>query len=422
MHSMDKRKIPAVKANILWDRFLRTRQLTAELTKGLCAEDQMIQSMPDASPTKWHLAHTNWFFEAFILKPRGICVQPDDQYDFLFNSYYNSLGPQFSRARRHLISRPNLREVWDYRKAVEEALERCWDELDEEALSLFEVGVNHEQQHQELIVTDIKHAFSQNPLAPVITDPKTQHGTFSAPLEWCNFAEGNYLVGTQGGFHFDNEAPQHTVHLQEFRLANRPVTNAEYLAFIADKGYQRPNLWLSEGWAWVQQLKAEAPLYWRKQQGEWAAYTLSGTRLLNVHEPVCHLSYYEANAFATWAGKRLPTEYEWEVAANTLPVDGNFLDVDQLHPSPSKPSSLTLLQMFGDVWEWTQSAYQAYPGFRAEDRAIGEYNGKFMVNQWVLRGGSCATPTGHIRPSYRNFFPVSANWQFSGVRLADECN
>jgi ergothioneine biosynthesis protein EgtB len=382
----------------------------------------MIQSMPDASPTKWHLAHTSWFFEAFILKPRGICVQPNDQYDVLFNSYYHSLGPQFPRPQRHLISKPNLTEVWVYRHAVEEALERCWAELNEEELACIELGINHEQQHQELIVTDIKHAFSQNPLAPVIVNSNNLPGAFSAPLQWRNFSEGNYLVGTQDGFHFDNESPQHKVFLQGFRLANRPVTNQEYLAFITDKGYQRPTLWLSEGWAWVQKHKAEAPLYWQKEHADWVTYTLSGMRPLNIHEPVCHLTYYEANAFAAWAGKRLPTEYEWEVAANTLPVVGNFLDLNRLHPSPSKPTGSTLLQMFGDVWQWTQSAYQAYPGFRAEDRAIGEYNGKFMVNQWVLRGGSCATSPGHIRPSYRNFFPVSANWQFSGVRLADECN
>jgi len=405
----------------LLDLFLHTRATTALLTKHLSIEDQMLQSMPDASPTKWHLAHTSWFFDTFVLQPRGEAAAANPHFEYLFNSYYNQVGPQFHRPQRGLISRPSLAEVWAFRNAVEERLTDLWESLSPEELKLVELGIHHEQQHQELIVTDIKHALSFNPQFPALVKPLIESSAEPIPLRWLTFTPGECWIGSGGdGFCFDNEQPLHRVYLNGFRIANRPATNAEYLAFIEDGGYQDPRHWLSEGWAWLRANQAEEPLYWRRQDDQWFTYTLAGLLPVMLCEPVCHLNYFEANAFANWAGKRLPTEFEWEQAAHFCSQRGHFLDGRVLHPRCASGDAAELNQMFGDVWEWTQSAYLPYPGFTPPSGAIGEYNGKFMVNQWVLRGGSCATPHGHIRASYRNFFPVSASWQFSGVRLADD--
>ena len=403
----------------LRENFLRTRQLSEHLSNLLTADDHMLQSMPDASPTKWHLAHTSWFFDTFILKPRQASPAFPNEFAYLFNSYYNGVGPQFRRAQRGLISRPSLNEVWQYRFAVEEKIQHIWSDLSSAELQLVELGIHHEQQHQELIVTDIKHALSHQPQFPALVTSPTDTPTDAVGMQWQDFPAGDYRIGCDKGFCFDNETPRHLTHVTGFRLANRPVTNGEFLTFIEDKSYQQTTLWLSEGWAWVNEARATAPLYWRDLDDEWHVYTLAGLQPLRLNEPVCHINYFEANAFAAWSGKRLPTEFEWEVASTIANNNSHFLDLSRLHPQPADKQP-GLLQMFGDVWEWTQSAYLPYPGYRPAPGAVGEYNGKFMVNQWVLRGGSCATPPGHIRASYRNFFPVDARWQFSGVRLADE--
>ncbi len=407
------------------ERFRRTRETTGLLTRNLSAEDQLLQSMPDASPTKWHLAHTTWFFDTFILKPRGVNATTEhEHFDYLFNSYYNQVGPQYRRAQRGLISRPSLAGVWRYREMVESRLLDIWETLSVEELQLVELGIHHEQQHQELIVTDIKHALSFNPQYPALTKPLIESTGDAIPLRWLTFTPSESWFGCDGdsAFCFDNETPLHRAFIPEFRIANRPATNSEYLAFIEDGGYRDPRHWLSEGWAWVQTNSAEAPLYWHKQDRQWFTYTLSGLLPVAPNEPVCHLNYFEASAFASWAGKRLPTEYEWELAAQFADPHGHFLDSRVMHPRCASRNPAELQQMFGDVWEWTRSAYLPYPGYATPPGAVGEYNGKFMVNQWVLRGGSCATPHGHIRTSYRNFFPVTASWQFSGVRLADDLN
>ncbi|TJZ77383.1 ergothioneine biosynthesis protein EgtB [Chitiniphilus eburneus] len=398
-----------------------TRNHTARLVAGLSAEDCMVQSMPDASPVKWHLAHTTWFFETFILER----VQPDfvpfdPAYRVLFNSYYVGVGQRHPRPARGVLSRPGLEEIHAYRTHVERALDALLQyPLAVELLDLIELGVHHEQQHQELIVTDLKHHFWSNPLHPA-------HGPLSEALpvaesatRWLPFSGGLVETGRRGaGFAFDNESPRHGVWLQPFQLAARPVSNAEYLAFVEDGGYRRPELWLSEGWDTQQREGWRAPLYWHDDlRGH---YTLGGDRALAPGEPVCHVSYYEADAYARWAGSRLPLEAEWEHAASSAwPLragEGNFLESGRLHPRAAQEQGLS--QCFGDVWEWTGSAYLPYPGFQPASGAVGEYNGKFMINQMVLRGGSCATPREHIRPAYRNFFPPGARWQFSGIRLA----
>lgn len=411
----------AVDLTFLRENFTNTRKLSKDLTNLLSCEDHMLQSMPDASPTKWHLAHTSWFFDTFVLQPRNLSCQ-SPHFETLFNSYYNQVGAQYPRAQRGLLSRPSLDEVWDFRRETEHRLNTIWDSLSDAELALIELGIHHEQQHQELIVTDIKHALSHHPQYPSLVERRDQAPS-AVDLLWNDFAEDEYPVGCADGFCFDNERPGHSVRLQGFRLANRAATNGEYLAFIEDQGYQRPNYWLSEGWMWVNSTQAVAPLYWKKIDNQWFTYSLNGFKPVDPHEPVCHLNYFEANAFASWSGKRLPTEFEWEAAAAHADRHNQCLDLNILHPRAAVASdSLQPLQMFGDVWEWTQSAYLPYPGFRAAKGAVGEYNGKFMVNQWVLRGGSCATPENHIRASYRNFFPVNASWQFSGVRLADDLN
>jgi ergothioneine biosynthesis protein EgtB len=411
----------------LADRYARIRALSHTLCETLEAEDCCIQSMPDVSPTRWHLAHTTWFFETFVLSKLPNFRPVDDKYILLFNSYYNAVGEQFPRAKRGLLSRPTLREVIAYREAIDERMLELLNsngfDADASLAAVVELGLNHEQQHQELMLTDIKHVLSCNPLWPVYRE-----GSFSAgnvrEFAWSEFDEGIYWIGHQGrGFSYDNEGPRHRIFLESFQLAERLVTCGEYLEFIEDNGYRRPELWLSEGWQNVSQSQWEAPLYWVRDNGAWNEFTLAGLKPVDANRPVCHVSYFEADAYARWRGARLPTEAEWEVASEKFPLDGYFIDGlletgAAIHPAPGRISRDRLSQMFGDVWEWTSSSYAPYPGYQPADGALGEYNGKFMCNQYVLRGGSCATPDGHIRRTYRNFFPAGARWQFSGVRLA----
>ena len=402
----------------LAERFCQTRALTTALIAPLAAEDCAVQSMPDASPAKWHLAHTTWFFEQFVLGPNlaGYRVF-DERYTFLFNSYYETVGERHRRADRGLLTRPTLDEVRAYREAVDDAM---WHLLGRgvraELADLIELGIQHEQQHQELLLTDLKHLLSCNPLRPAYRELEEPRSAATAALVFYAFPEGIYEIGHEGAaFSFDNEAPRHRVYLQPFSLAHRPVSNGEYRDFIRDGGYSRAQLWMSDGWATVQAQGWKRPIYWNEAlDGE---FTLGGERTLDAAAPVCHVSWYEADAFARWAGARLPTEAEWEVVAARQPVQGNFLDDGFLHPGANSMES-DLSQFFGDVWEWTSSAYSPYPGFQPAAGAIGEYNGKFMANQFVLRGGSCATPASHIRATYRNFFYPTARWQFAGIRLA----
>jgi ergothioneine biosynthesis protein EgtB len=402
----------------LRERFTEIRSTSMRITEGLSPEDQMLQSMPEASPTKWHLAHTTWFFETFILQPYLAGYKPvDPRYTYLFNSYYKQLGAHPYRGSRGLMSRPSLQQVHAYRDSVERGLLSLLETTGDDVLELVELGLNHEQQHQELILTDIKHALWSSPLPP---DPVAgPDARVSAPrMSWMEIEGGVYAVGHEGnGFAFDNESPRHEVLLQAFRIASRPVTNAEYLEFIQDEGYRRPELWLSDGWDTLCAQRWEAPLYWeRHDDGSWWQFTMNGVKRVDPAEPVCHVGFYEADAYARWCGARLPREEEWEVAAVRMPSRGTFLEDYIFHPQAARGEGIQ--QMFGDVWEWTASPYIAYPGFQPAAGLIGEYNGKFMCNQMVLRGGSCATPASHIRATYRNFFPPHARWQFSGIRLA----
>ena len=384
--------------------------------------------MDDTSPGKWHLAHTTWFFEQFVLGMRDGYRAVHDDWNYLFNSYYNSVGPMHARPQRGLLTRPGLAQVLAYREEIDARMARGFErgDFDDEARHRITLGLHHEQQHQELLLTDIKHAFSCNPLKPAYRDDLRLHSTdasTSAPLEWITGTEGIVEIGAPAwpahdAFAFDSEAPRHRVCLHPHALASRPVSNAEYRAFIDDGGYRNPALWMSEGWARVQDEAWTHPLYWDDDCDR--EFTLGGLRAIDPHAPVSHLSYYEADAFARWAGARLPTEAEWEHAAATLPVRGNFADNEALHPLVGEDGGHLLQQMFGDVWEWTSSAYMAYPGFRSLPGALGEYNGKFMCGQWVLRGGSCASPADHLRASYRNFFHPPDRWQFSGLRLAKD--
>src|SRR5216683_1197821 len=412
----------------LAERYQQVRQATEALSAPLAVEDYVIQSMPDCSPTKWHLAHVSWFFETFLLKPSVAQYRPlNPEYAYLFNSYYNAAGDKYPRPQRGLISRPTVDEVYQYRRHVDEhvldLLECATEEDLRNVAPIVTLGLNHEQQHQELIVTDLKHMLSHNPLHPVYVQRSPDPAVDPAPTSWSEFPEGVYWIGHEGSdFAFDNEEARHREFIQSFSLAARVVTNAEYLSFMQDGGYERPEFWLSMGWATVQQERWRAPLYWQEDDGAWWQYTLSGLRQVDPAEPVTHVSYFEADAYARWADARLPTEAQWEVAAMTVPIDGNFVESGRFHPQPlnSTADNTGLAQVFGDVWEWTQSSYSPYPGFRIAPGALGEYNGKFMCNQYVLRGGSCATPRSHIRPTYRNFFPPEARWQFSGVRLAQD--
>jgi ergothioneine biosynthesis protein EgtB len=409
------------------ERLFETRRLSLELAAPLSAEDMTVQAMDDASPTKWHLAHVTWFFETFILAKHLPGYQAfDPTFNYCFNSYYESQGPRQPRPRRGVLTRPSAEQVLAYRGHVDEALARLLARgvaANSEITRLIEVGINHEQQHQELLLTDILALFAANPLRPAYR-ARRQPTAQAAPeaVRWIEFAGGIHQVGHDGkSFAWDNESPRHDVLIRPFRLANRLVTGGEWLDFMADGGYRTASLWLSDGWATVNREGWHAPLYWEERDGEWMAMSLEGLQPVDRASPVAHVSYFEADAFARWAGKRLPTEFEWEIAAQGLPVTGNTLATRALRPMPAEARADSgLQQMFGDVWEWTQSAYLPYPGYRPPEGALGEYNGKFMVSQQVLRGGSCATPEGHTRASYRNFFYPHQRWQFMGLRLALE--
>jgi ergothioneine biosynthesis protein EgtB len=401
----------------LSERLSAVRDLTERLAAPLSAEDQTAQSMTDASPTKWHRAHTSWFFEEFVLGPAGGYDVFDPSYRFLFNSYYEAVGPRHPRPQRGLVTRPGIAEIARYRTYVQEELVRRLSagSLDERALELTELGCHHEQQHQELLLMDAKHLLAGHPFNPIYVDRAIEADAPSAPLTWRKVDGGLVEIGHAGeSFAFDNEGPRHTVFLDPFEIAERAVTNADWLAFMADGGYSRPELWLSDGWIKVQAEGWDAPAYWQQNDdGQWTTFTLSGRRPVRAGEPVCHVSFYEADAFAHWAGGRLPTEQEWETAASEVAdLRGQLLDPERCHPGTAGKA------MIGDVWEWTASAYLPYPGFKPAPGAVGEYNGKFMCDQHVLRGASAATPAGHERLTYRNFFPAYARWAFSGLRLA----
>ncbi len=413
----------------LADRYLAVRARTLALAEPLSPEDAMVQSMADASPAKWHLAHTTWFFEHFVLAAREGYRPVDAQWDYLFNSYYQSIGPMHARPLRGLVSRPSLAAVLDYRAEVDARMARRLQagDLEVDAARVLLLGTHHEQQHQELLLTDIKHAFWSNPVTPGYRGDLPVRLGRASPLRWIAREEAIAEIGAPPwpqqarSFAYDNESPRHRVLVPAHELASRPVSNGEYREFLADGGYDKPGLWMSEGWALQQAEAWRRPLYWHEDGLR--EFTLAGWSEIDPHAPACHLSYYEADAFARWAGARLPTEAEWEQAATAVDgdlVDGNFADAGALHPQGLVDDDAGLRQLFGDVWEWTASAYTPYPGFRPLPGALGEYNGKFMCGQWILRGGSCATPRDHVRASYRNFFLPSARWQFSGLRLAKD--
>ena len=435
----------------LAERFAGVRAFTEHLCEPLATEDFVVQSMTDVSPTKWHLAHTTWFWETFVLRPHAEGYRLyDEAYPFLFNSYYVQAGERHCRAQRGYLSRPTVAEVRAYRRHVDEAMVRFLESFDEaarpELADLIELGMQHEQQHQELMLTDIKHVFSVNPLRPVYRERPAAPPADPGPMRWVEHDGGLQEIGRAPGgatsrarFHFDNEGPRHRHFVEPFALGHRLVTAGEYLAFIEDGGYRQAPLWLSEGWATAQSEGWSEPFYWENRDGAWWHFTLAGMRPVDPHEPVTHLSYFEADAYARWAalqwpGTRLASEFEWETAAHAawegegLP-EGNFVETGRLHPAPAAPAdpfasgdgapaAPRLLQAFGDTWEWTGSAYTAYPGYRAAEGALGEYNGKWMSGSFVLRGGSCATSRLHLRPTYRNFFHPAATWQFTGLRLA----
>ncbi|HZZ84715.1 MAG TPA: ergothioneine biosynthesis protein EgtB [Anaeromyxobacteraceae bacterium] len=410
-------------ASPLLERFRAVRGATESLASPLSAEDQQVQSMPDASPVKWHLAHTTWFFEEFVLARADARYRRfHPRYGYLFNSYYEAVGPRHERPRRGLLTRPSLAEVLAYRAFVDERMGELLSGGRGAAVrAVVELGLHHEQQHQELVLTDVKHALSQNPLRPAWREDLPLAGGAAAPLlAFRELPGGVAEIGDAGqGFAFDNERPRHRAWLEPFALASRPATNGELLAFVEEGGYRRPELWLSDGFAAVKARGWEAPLYWERDGGGFAEFTLGGLRPLDLAAPAAHLSFYEADAFARFSGARLPTEEEWEVAAREAPVAGNLAESGRFHPTVAPPAA-GLAQLFGDVWEWTRSAYAPYPGFAPAPGALGEYNGKFMVSQLVLRGGSCVTPATHLRATYRNFFYPDARWQFTGVRLAKD--
>ncbi|MEM6784282.1 MAG: ergothioneine biosynthesis protein EgtB [Bacteroidota bacterium] len=429
---------PSLRAPLL-ARYQSVRAHTEAFCVPLATEDYVVQSMADVSPTKWHLAHTTWFWETFVLTPYldGYTFY-DKRFPFLFNSYYVQAGERHCRAQRGYLSRPTVAEVKRYRAHVDSHMAQLLDGLDEEVhralADTVEIGLHHEQQHQELMVTDLKHVFAVNPLRPAYQARPHRGAPDPGPLRFVPFVEGLHTIGfatpddaTVGQrFHFDNEGPQHRVFLEPYALGDRLVTNGDFLAFMNDGGYERAELWLSMGFAHAQEHSWTEPFYWERRDRTWMHYTMHGFRAVDPHEPVCHLSYYEADAYARWAGARLPTEFEWEAAARSMPPTGQFVDHGRLHPAAIEPiggdgaatSSNGLRQLYGTVWEWTSSSYGPYPGYRPVEGALGEYNGKFMCNQYVLRGGSCATSPSHIRATYRNFFPPEATWQFTGLRLA----
>ena len=403
-------------------RYLEVRHATEALARPLSPEDCQAQSMADASPVKWHLAHTSWFFETFVLERSERAYRPfHPEFRVLFNSYYQTVGDQYARPMRGLLTRPTLDEVAAYRRHVDEHVLALLSrrDVDDETLSIVRLGLEHEQQHQELILTDLKHLLSVNPLRPVYRTAPASAAHEAPASGWHRSDEAIRSIGHEGSdFCFDNETPRHRVLVGGFEIASRPVTNGDYEAFIDDGGYERPELWLSDGWSTVRSRGWTAPLYWERRDGRWCEFTLGGLRDVERAAPVCHVSFYEADAFARWAGARLPSEAEWESVAATETVAGNFVEAGLLHPTVARASGDRPAQLFGDVWEWTSSAYAPYPGYRPPSGALGEYNGKFMCNQLVLRGGSCATPASHVRATYRNFFYPDARWQFSGIRLA----
>jgi ergothioneine biosynthesis protein EgtB len=416
--------VDALQRQNLLEKYKRVRKFSEELCENLEIEDFVIQSMPDVSPTKWHLAHTSWFFEAFLLKKVNSNYKSlNDIYNYLFNSYYVQIGRRFTRAERGMLSRPTVKEVFQFRKFIDEQMleffETSNDELFKSVALIIEIGLNHEQQHQELMLTDLKHVLSQNPLTPIYSKRNLQNSTSIKPNEWIEFEEAITKIGHDGnGFYYDNEMPRHKTLINSFEISNRLVTNREYIDFIADGGYKKTELWLSDGATAVETGNWNAPLYWQQIENKWWSFTLNGFKEVNLDEPVCHVSLYEADAYARWADARLLTESEWEYAAENINIKGNFADNKNFHPIQNKSNVQLIQQMYGDVWEWTRSDYCAYPGYKIPPGAIGEYNGKFMSGQNVLRGGSCATSQDHIRKTYRNFFPPSARWQFAGIRLA----
>lgn len=424
---MEGYSLRSFSGDVTIDAFHRVRRVSEQLISPLTEEDCNIQSVPEVSPPKWHLAHTTWFFEKFVLQPFLESYEVfHPRYDYLFNSYYETEGSFHPRPLRGVLSRPSLPEVMEYRRHVDDGMRALWSELSiagHEALQLILLGMAHEQQHQELILMDVKRNFSLNPLRPVYRESKvaTLANAHGPRMEFKTFHAQPAEIGHGGdGFAFDNESPRHSVYIRGFRLGTRLVTNFEYLQFIDEGGYRRPELWLSDGWDLVKKGDLFAPLYWeRDKECGWKVMTLSGLTPLHVHEPVSHVSYYEADAYARWAGKRLPTEQEWELAAIGQPVTGNFLESGRMHPVIATGET-PISQLWGDLWEWTSSPYGPYPGYRAPAGALAEYNGKFMVNQMVLRGGSAVTPASHIRPTYRNFYPPASRWQFSGIRLAED--
>ena len=411
----------AERHSALDERYRAVRGLTAALTDRLSDADATVQSMPDASPAKWHLAHTSWFFETFVLRDHvaGYALH-DERFPFLFNSYYEAEGRRHARDRRGMVTRPTLDEVRAYRAHVDAALLAALPTLPAAAAELVALGCHHEEQHQELLVTDLLHLFAENPLEPVLYEPARKVPVaMPGPIGWIERAEAIVEIGHDGdGFSFDCEGPRHRALLSPHAIADRTVTNDEWAAFIADGGYRDARWWLADGWAWVKAEGIVAPLYWEERDGTWTRFGLDGRRAIDPAAPVTHVSFYEADAYAAWSGARLPTEFEWEAAAAAHdPAGGNQLDrAGAIEPRPSSGGPA----FFGDVWEWTGSAYRPYPGFRPQEGAVGEYNGKFMASQFVLRGGSCATPRGHARASYRNFFYPHQRWQFTGVRLAKD--
>jgi ergothioneine biosynthesis protein EgtB len=401
-------------------RFRAVRALSVAIAAPLSDADATVQPMPDASPAKWHLAHTSWFLETFVLRDHVLGYRPfDPRFAYLFNSYYEGEGERHPRPKRGMLSRPSLDEILAWRAHVDDAVASALPTLPRQALAFVELGLNHEQQHQELMLMDMLATFAENPLRPAVWPLEAESPSpATRDLGWIDGREGIVQIGHDGaGFAFDNEGPRHRVFLQRHALADRVVTNGEWLGFIADGGYGDPRLWLADGWAWVQQNGVEAPLYWLREDEGWARFGLDGVAPLDPAEPVCHISYYEADAFARWAGARLPTEAEWEAAAAAQdPLGGNQLD--EAGPVRARPAMAGDAGLFGDVWEWTSSAYLPYPGYAPPEGTVGEYNGKFMCSQMVLRGGSCATPRGHVRATYRNFFYPHQRWMFSGLRLA----
>ena len=409
----------------LENTYTRVRQQSENLCGPLEIEDYGVQTMAQTSPPKWHLAHTSWFFETLLLKPLLTGYREfQPVFAHLFNSYYDTLGSYYPRPERGHLSRPTVVEVYHYRDYVDEhmlhLLSAGESEQQSEIITRIVLGLNHEQQHQELLLTDIKHNFANNPLHPIYRETRSTPSPQAKPMQWLEYEGGITEIGHAGtGFAYDNEMPRHKAYLNDFSLASRPVTNAEYIEFIESGAYLEPELWLSDAWMLVCEKKWQAPLYWQRIDGDWWHMTLGGLQRVDNHAPVCHISFYEATAFARWAGKRLPSEHEWEMAAADIPITGNFCETGQLQPAAAAGET-ALLQMYGDVWEWTQSAYSAYPGYRQARGALGEYNGKFMSGQMVLRGGSCVTASDHIRASYRNFFHPGERWQFSGLRLAED--